>query len=336
MSIKQIVEKNKTKDHIFMAKLAHYYLRFLDDNLFAQERWAERQQLLGELLAGDDCVTFEGNTPAQTNKEDGETKPLIYPHEVYHLRCAPDITVMRIANVKEVLIEKNFQPKTVEHNPSCFVIFDNRQGCRSVMIQKLSTSFNSTDQLMKILQRGLEKGLAVNNIGIEMNARRYPMDFYKLWRSQEHHTARIRFGIGSRESVPLDDVDNGNSLVGHILQIELASYKGGYKSALDLEPREKGGVLHVDDSSEYIRSLVKYSAQTGTPVELITLDGSSFKCFIDSDLESDDKIVTGDLEKEYLEQLFATGDCAKDIAEARVLEFVNGMKYVVDEKEEKQ
>ena len=321
-----------------MAKFAQYFSRFLDNNLFAQERWADRQQLLGELLAREENMTFTGNVPAtdKTGKGGEEKKPVVYRHKVYHLTCAPNITVMRIANVKEMLIEKDFHPETVEHNPSCFVVFDNREGCRRVLIQKLTTSFSSTDQVMKILQRGIEKGLAAYNIGIEMVAQRYPRDFYKLWRAQEHRTARIRFGIGSRESVPLDDVDNGNSLVGHILQIELASYKGGYKSALDLEPREKGGVLHVDDRSEYIRSLVKYSAQTGMPVELITLDGSSFKCFIDSDLESDDKIVTGDLEKEYLEQLFATGDCSKDIAEARVLEFVNGMKYVVDDKEEKQ
>lgn len=320
-----------------MAKFAQYFFRFLDDNLFAQERWAERQQLLGELLASEKSITFKGSEHGKHNTGEGgeEKKPLVFPHKVYHLSCAPAITVMRIANVKEILIEKDFHPETVEHNPSCFVIFDNREGCRRLLIQKLATSFSSTDQVMKILQRGLENGLAAYNIGIEMAAQRYPMDFYKLWRAQEHHTARIRFGIGSREYVPLDDIRNDNSLVGHILELERASYKGGYKSALDLEPKEKGGVLYVDEASEYIRALVEYSAQTATPIELITHDGASFECFIDSELESDDKIVTVEMEKGHLERLFDSADEGKAVAEEKVLQFVNAMKYQVDNKEER-
>lgn len=143
-----------------MAKFAQYYLSFLGDNLFAGERWAERQQLLGALLASEEKMAFMGSAPAKDRTAGGEEekKAVVYRHKVYHLTCAPDITVMRIANVKEMLIEKDFHPQTVEHNPSCFVIFDNRRGCRRVLIQKLATSFSSTDQVMKILQRGLEKG----------------------------------------------------------------------------------------------------------------------------------------------------------------------------------
>ena len=47
-----------------MAKFAQYFSRFLDNNLFAQERWADRQQLLGELLAREENMTFAGNVPA--------------------------------------------------------------------------------------------------------------------------------------------------------------------------------------------------------------------------------------------------------------------------------
>ena len=321
-----------------MAKFAQYYISFQSLNMFSLEKWAERQQLLGNLLASDKSVTFRGtkHSKAKAGNSDKEGEPIVYPHKVYHLKCAPDITVMRIANVKEMLIEKDFHPQTVEHNPSCFVIFDNRAGCRSVLIQKLVASFSHTDQVMKILQRGLEKGFVDYHIGIKIAAQRYPMDFYRLWRAQEHHTARIRFGLGSRGHVPLDEVGDDNSLVRHILEIEQASYQGGYKSALDLEPREKGGVLYVDESSEYIKSLVSYSAQTATPIELITQDGASYECFINSDLESDDKIVTVELDKEWLERLFETADEGKEAAEEKVLELVNGAKYLVDDKEERQ
>lgn len=45
-----------------MAKFAQYFFRFLYDNLFAQERWAERQKLLGELLASEERMALKGRT----------------------------------------------------------------------------------------------------------------------------------------------------------------------------------------------------------------------------------------------------------------------------------
>ena len=314
-----------------MAKFAQYFLRFTNDNLFAQENWAERQQLFGKLLETDKSIEFLCHGKSGEDMADKPKKA--YQHKVYHITDAPDIIVMRIANVKEMVIEKDFHSETIVHNPSCFVIFDNRNGCRRLAIQKLATSFRSTELVRKILQKGLGDRMKEHYIGLEMSAQRYPKDFYSMWRSKQHHTARLRFNIAVRTGIPSSERTPDHSLVGHILALEEACNASGYKSSIDVAAPEKGGVLYVDESSDYIRSLVEYSATTASPIELITTDGTSFNCYIDSDLESDDKIVTVEIATEHLENLFGKDEDARKLSEAKVLEFVNSMKYVVDDKE---
>ena len=261
---------------------------------------------------------------------------------------------MRIANVKIIPIEKDFKPESVEHYPSVFVIFDMREGCRRVAIQKLSTSFSSTDQVAKILQKALgDQMTSAHHIGVELHAQRYTMDFYRLWRAQEHHTARLKFHLDPealRDAVEAAKIRDSRSkiqgadapstveeegVIGYIYGIEASSRQSGYRTALEVEPRHKGAIMMVDEDSPYIRNLATYSASTGTPIELITNDGGSFECYIDTDMMSDDKIVCVDFDTMHLEALFDTTmeEDARKSAEMKVVEFVNGMKYVVDDKE---
>jgi len=349
-----------------MAKFAQYYSTYTKDNLFADLEWKNREDLLSEFLETEDCIRFSDKTlsndateeTATDSNDNGSTssptvgsnkspkKVKIYRHKVYHLVTQPKIVVMRIANVKVIPIEKDFKPDSVEHFPSLFVIFDLRDGCRRVAIQKLSTSFSTTDMVAKILQKSLGDAMMKKcHIGLQLMAQRYPMDFYKLWRAQQHHTARIKFYISRHavencqkmadKCITYDRQASDDSIVGHIYELEEVSRKSGYKSAIEIEAEEKGAVLYVDESSEYIRNLVTYSASTGTTIELITSDGASFECYIDSDFESDDKIVAREFESNYLEALFDAdldGEARKQ-SEEKVIEFVNSMKRVVDEDE---
>ena len=78
---------------------------------------------------------------------------------------------------------------------------------------------------------------------------------------------------------------------------------------------------------------MQYSASTGCSIELVTTDGASFTCYIDSDIESTDKIVSYDMDAGYLEQLFDNQVDDKTESEKKVIEFLNGIKYLVDENE---
>ena len=336
-----------------MSKFAQYYLTYRDDNLFAHLEWDKREDLLAGYLADEDSIRFADKAQNESEATDGNTdepkkRVKIYHHKLYHLALNNRIIVMRIANVKIIPIEKDFKPESVEHYPSVFVIFDMREGCRRVAIQKLSTSFSNTDQVAKILQKALgDQMMTHHQIGLEMRAQRYPMDFYRLWRAQEHHTARLKFSLDPEafENVTGSDAPKDNSVqrpdnleqgvVSYIYELEASSRQSGYRTALEVEPRKKGAIMMVDETSEYIRNLATYSAATATPIELITNDGGSFECYINTDMMSDDKIVCLEFDTAHLEALFdeSQEEDSRKSAEMKVVEFVNSMKYVVDDKE---
>ena len=139
-----------------MAKFALYTLRYLDKSaeykfdLFSGDPdfnmtqfWAKRQEYLAELFASDEAMKFNV----------GEKKT--YPHKLFRCSLNENIIIMRFANVKEMLLERNFVEEPVEYNPSCYVIIDNREGCRRVVIQKVSTAFTTTDQVAKVMEQVL-------------------------------------------------------------------------------------------------------------------------------------------------------------------------------------
>ena len=95
--------------------------------------------------------------------------------------------------------------------------------------------------------------------------------------------------------------------------------------------------LAVDEDSTYIRNLVKFHANTGASIEIVTNDGARFTCYIDDEAESD-CIVTNEIETEYLDVLFLDIAEKEDeevlkkntAAEQKLMEFINKMKVEAD------
>jgi hypothetical protein len=71
------------------------------------------------------------------------------------------------------------------------------------------------------------------------------------------------------------------------------------------------------------------------PVELITSDGASYKCYVDADSENAEKIIHRELDRDQLEYLFENknkdGETLtneqRDKIEALIVEFMNSMKH---------
>lgn len=314
-----------------MAKFAQYYLEYFKDGLFSDKEWSERQKHFGSYFESDESIDF-------TMGEGDGSKT--YKHNVYHLSSNKDIIVMRIANVKTKEVIQDFKTVPVRHEPPCFVIIDNRDRCRRIAIQKNKESFSSTDSLKKIIQSVLDKRMQADHfIGLKLHPQFYPRDFYKAWMLRQHTVSCIRFNIsegalpGSFSGEDLDD----ESIMGFAINVNEEEYRNKYRSVLELNPPADRTFLEVDYSSNFIRNLVKFHANTGASIEIVTNDGSRFTCYIDDDEESD-SIVTNEIDNEHLETLFAELD--KDDVEARkkiaaaekeLVEFVNKMKVVADE-----
>lgn len=310
-----------------MAKFSHYYLKYKLDDIFAQELKAERQKLFGEMLEKDDSISF-------ILGEDENKKH--YKHMVKHLRLNHDIIVMRIANDSKKDVIQDFKKMSVRHEPPCYVIIDNREHCRRVAIQRNKDAWASTDSVAKVMATVLDKALRRScYIGISMHPQYYPKDFYKAWRMHQHHTSRLWFGLTEGE-IPQSfrtEPQTDDTIMGFALEVNEELQRKKYRTELVLSSAQNNTPLFVDEDSVYIRNLVNFHALTGSPIVIETSDGARFTCFID-DEEDSANIITSEMDRNILDILFgeAEGDAAT--AESKVMEFVNGMKYEVDDNEQ--
>lgn len=310
-----------------MAKFSHYYLKYKLDDIFAQEHKAERQKLFGEMLEKDDSISF-------ILGEDENKKH--YKHMVKHLRLNHDIIVMRIANDSKKDVIQDFKKMSVRHEPPCYVIIDNREHCRRVAIQRNKDAWASTDSVAKVMTTVLDKALRRScYIGISMHPQYYPKDFYKAWRMHQHHTSRLWFGLTDGE-IPQSfrtEPQTDDTIMGFALEVNEELQRKKYRTELVLSSAQNNTPLFVDEDSVYIRNLVNFHALTGSPIVIETSDGARFTCFID-DEEDSANIITSEIDRNILDILFgeAEGDVAT--AESKVMEFVNRMKYEVDDNEQ--
>jgi hypothetical protein len=313
-----------------MAKFAQYYLRYNLENLFADEFKDQRQQIFGAFFETNESIVF-------TSGEGDDRK--VYKHQVYHLAQNKNIIVMRIANDKKKTVEQDFKEVEVKHEPSCYVVIDNREQCRRIAIQK-NKAFAGSKNVGEIIRKCIDTQMMnTHYIGLELHPQYYPKDFYKAWRAQQHHTARIRFNL-CESALPIDfhvkECDD-DTIMAFARKVNEEEMRSKYRPVLELNPPNNETCLFVDEESTYIKNLVHFSSCTGNSIEIVTHDGSKFTCFIDSDDESD-KVVSNELDTGYFEILFDADADAKERegAEQKMMEFVNGMKYIVNDEEEKE
>ena len=312
-----------------MAKFAQYYLQFKLENLFAELEKANRQKHFGSYFERNDSINFSIG-------EGDDIKT--YKHKVYHLSINKDIIVMSIANDKILKVVQDFERKDIKHEPPCYVIIDNREKCRRIAIQKDKNSFNSTKMVADIITKVIgDKMETDHNIGIELHPQFYPRDFYKAWTLRQYTTTKLRFYL-SEGRIPdnfyneeLDD----DSIMGFAIKANEETIRQKYQTVLELIPPENESVLLVDEDSTYIKNLVRLHAETGAHIDIVTNDGARFTCFVDNDEESN-AIITNEIDKKIIDALFEDNDIPRDKAELGVLEFVNHMKYTVDDDERKE
>ena len=327
-----------------MSRFAQYYSRFKHDA--GAYDWEKRQLHLGTFFKEDDSIEFFLG--------EGEQRK-VYKHRVYHLNCAPDIIVMRFANDIDIPVERDFEPAMAKDEPSCFVIIDNRDHLRTVAIQKRKKAFSNTRQVAKILSYVIDQQLFKDHCyGFEILPDYYPADLFEVWERQQAHAQSMRFGIPQMDKEEIlrkvEELKSKNrdyfddSLMGSLLDVLMAQKQAKYKGHYTVMPEEKKTALYVDKDSVYMRNMLTLADAVDEPVELVTSDGGTFRCFIDSEEDNTDKIVSHEFNDNFLEMLFKTKkkdgskvepeDRLK--AEEEVLGLMNSMKHEVDDAEEEQ
>ena len=182
----------------------------------------------------------------------------------------------------------------------------------------------------------------------------YPVDLFKVWERQQEHAQSLRFGVPEmdRDEIlrKIEELKSKNrdyfddSIMGSLLDVLHAQKQAKYKGHYTVMPEQKKAALYVDKSSVFMRNLLTFADAIDEPVELVTNDGGTFRCFIDNDEDNTDKIVSFEFNENFLEMLFKSRkkdgskiepeDRLK--AEEEVLELMNNMKHEVEDSEEEQ
>ena len=125
-----------------------------------------------------------------------------------------------------------------------------------------------------------------------------------------------------------------DSLIPAMLQMALAAKEDKYFQGWNVRRENNHTTIFLDKTTTFMKNMLTLSRATNTPVTLVTNDGASYHCFVDSDEANTDKIVHKELDENLLEMLFTgkkkDGSKAEhtDIlkAETEIVEMLNVMK----------
>ena len=333
-----------------MARFAQYYIKYHHE--FAPYDWEKRQEHLGALFERDESITFGVGEPSEEQRAKGEQYAKTYNHRVYHLQNNPAIIVMQFANSIDIPVEKNFGPDVAKDEPSCFVIIDNRDNLRTVAIQKRKKAFGNPGQVARIMAEKIDELLYKDKCyKMEILPEFYPEDLFEAWEKLQRNVQAMRFGVPELTN---DEIiqkvnelrDQGkdyfdDSLMSALLQIAVEAKKAKYKHLYTVMPEDKKTALYVDKTSVFMKNLITMSRAINMPVELVTSDAGTFRCFVETDEDNTDKIVCREFDADLLEQLFnkekKDGERIEpsDITriEGEIVELLNGMKHESEDDE---
>ena len=336
-----------------MSRFAQYYIKYHHD--FAPYDWEDRQKHLAALFENDESIEFGEGAPSEEQKAKGIRYAKTFNHRVYHLQNNPNIIVMQFANSIDIPVEIAYEQAWAKDEPSCFVIIDNRENLRTVAIQKRKKAFYSTEQVAKILADKIDSMLFnIHCYKTEILPEFYPEDLFEAWEKLQQNVCELRFGVPEMNANEITEKVKqlkgmskdyfDDSLMSPLLQIALEAKKGRYKHLYTVMPEDKKLALYVDKSNVFIKNLVTMSRAMNMPVELVTKNAGTFKCFVETDEDNTDKIVNREFDANLLEQLFTMkkndgealeqGDITR--IEGEIVEMLNGMKHESEDDEGEQ
>lgn len=336
-----------------MSRFAQYYIKYHHE--FAPYDWENRQKHLGALFEKDESIVFGVGEPSEEQKAKGEVYAKTYNHRVYHLANNPNIIVMQFANSIDIPVEIAYQAAWVKDEPSCFVIIDNRENLRTVAIQKRKKAFGNPGQVARILAEKIDETLYCDKCyKVDILPEFYPEDLFEAWEKLQQNAIEMRFGVPEMDA---DEIlrkveelkDKGkeyfdDSLMSALIQLAVEAKKAKYKQLYKIMPKDKKVALYVDKSSVFMKNLITMSRALNMPVELVTKDAGTFKCFVETDEDNTDKIVCREFNADLLEQLFTMknkegealeqGDINR--IEGEIVEMLNAMKHESEDDEREQ
>lgn len=138
------------------------------------QRMESKQTYLEEILLD---TNFKFNS-----KREG-----IFEHQLRY--NSNGVTILKLANNKQLSLEENFKKKRHNYSPSCFVIIDNRQDVQHIAIEDDST----TDVVRNIMEYSLRKALKIYGLTISIKKEYQKTEFWQLLEQYPKGVSMVRF-----------------------------------------------------------------------------------------------------------------------------------------------
>ena len=167
------------------------------------------------------------------------------------------IMIMRLANRKSFVREKNFQVLKDEDEPSCGVIIDYRPGHQVIAIEEASRAFNNTDTVRNILEKSLNDLLCKHRLYISLKRQNLASEFWDYVKQYRGRINEVRFtyhypNLG-RASEKMKELLGDTSKVVNSTESEIVF---------------KGKSLELDEKNEDLQDYTNDSENSGIPISL--------------------------------------------------------------------
>lgn len=178
------------------------------------------------------------------------------------------ITVLRLANNKQLVQEENFLVRRLVNQPSSLIVIDNRGNCQNIAIQKNPTAFSSTRQVAAILQTTFNSLLNPHFLSVEIRRRLEQNSFWQIVDRYPEGIKSIRFEF-SYPNLPRvsDNV--------HALFTEMAK-EFGANSKYELNAIQ-GQRLNLSRDNSFLNGLIKASSDSGHEVKILPFGGTQWQ-----------------------------------------------------------
>lgn len=191
----------------------------------------------------------------------------MYRNKVYEKEInlhKDDMIIMRLANKKNVKLEKGFHIMQQEDEPSCLIIIDNRD-IQRIAIEKNTHSFNNTDTIKNILLENFRRVLSEKGLAFSISKEYLPSEFWTICNEYKGKVTKVVF------SYQYPNLGRAHEQLKKLLG-DSSSATNSTKTQITYA-NNKGLVLNKND--EVLSGCVIDSSEGGEPVSLKIKDLST-------------------------------------------------------------
>lgn len=166
-----------------------------------------------------------------------------------------NLIIFRIANKKNIKLEKNFHPEVFTNEPSILIVVNNDKEVQRIAIEQNTSIFSDTSVVAGIISKSLKESLKENNLSISIKREFKETEFWEVVNRHKDGIRMVRFQFD------YPNLPRSCSRASEMLK-SISKVINGKSSKAEFQAAE-GEVLELENDNDGLNDLIKESANTG-------------------------------------------------------------------------